>query len=70
MKFLLIFSLLSSMALGSDSKKEGQTAVAVEHKIIRDGKRAAYKEAKRTCLNENKKLKGNALRECIVSKNK
>lgn len=68
MKFLLGLAIITSLALANDAKKEDNTAVFLKDNQQKSGKRAVYKAAKKACLSENKNLKGNALRVCIVSK--
>lgn len=68
MKFLLGLALISSLSLANDAKKEDITPVFKKDYQQKSGKRAVYKAAKKACLSENKSLKGNALRVCIVSK--
>ena len=71
MKFLLALALLSSVAMAEEGKQEAhKEGVAPEHKEMKEDKKAAYKAAKEECLKENKDLKGKALKECIISKNK
>lgn len=67
MKFLLTFCLLTSFAFAQEGAKPEASSAS---EVVKMDKQAAYKAAKEACLKENKDLKKNKLRKCIISKTK
>jgi len=78
MKLILAFALLTSSAVFAQDHKAAQPAPAApvakteiaKSDIKTEDKQAAYKIAKEACLKENKDLKGEELKNCIVKKTK
>jgi F0F1-type ATP synthase epsilon subunit len=73
MKLILAFALLTSSAVFAEDHKEAAAAAPMTSSkadLKKEDKQAAYKIAKEACLKENKDLKGEELKNCIVNKNK
>jgi len=74
MKLILAFALLTSSAVFAQDHKEAAAATpattTAKADLKKEDKQAAYKIAKEACLKENKDLKGEELKNCIVNKNK